>query len=298
MLGKDPLMRAEVRRLVSWFNQKFHVEVTAPLVGEKALKHLTGAGEPDSAFIRMGAHNIHGHLDYIAWLTERRNWLAGDEISIADLAAGAQISLIDYLGDVPWNQHQLAKEWYARLKSRPAFRGLLGDHIAGFPPPRIMRISISESFPMLNDYRLAPLNGGTPDRAVIFLHGLGDSGAGGLLEIGRMWQRALPTTEFLCPDAPFALEMAPPGFTGRQWFRLQTFSPDEILTGAKQATPHLNAYIDHVLATRTFESEPAGAGRIFTRHNHVALCRATSGRTSRMRCRLFGFPDWRRNFSG
>jgi glutathione S-transferase len=136
MMGKDPYMRAEVRRLIGWFDRKFHVEVTAPLVGEKALKHLTGAGEPDSAYIRMGCHNIHGHLDYIAWLTERRNWLAGDEISIADLAAGAQISLIDYLGDVPWTQHQLAKEWYARLKSRPAFRGLLGDHIPGFPPPR------------------------------------------------------------------------------------------------------------------------------------------------------------------
>ena len=136
LLGKDPFMRAEVRRLIAWFDRKFHSEVTEPLVGEKALKRLTGAGEPDSAFIRIGCHNIHGHLQYIAWLTERRNWLAGDVISFADLAAGAQLSLIDYLGDVPWDQHQLAKEWYARLKSRPSFRGLLGDHIAGFPPPR------------------------------------------------------------------------------------------------------------------------------------------------------------------
>ena len=136
LLGKDPFMRAEVRRLIAWFDRKFHAEVTLPLVGEKALKRLTGLGEPDSLVIRAGCHNIHGHLDYIAWLTERRNWLAGDVISFADLAAGAQLSLIDYLGDVPWKQHQLAKEWYARLKSRPAFRGILGDHIPGFPPPR------------------------------------------------------------------------------------------------------------------------------------------------------------------
>jgi len=136
LLGKDPLARAEVRRLIGWFDRKFAYEVTFPLIGEKALKRLSGGGEPDSQIIRTGCHNIHGHLDYIAWLTERRNWLAGDSITFADLAAGAQLSAIDYLGDVPWDEHILAKEWYARLKSRPSFRGLLGDHVAGFPPPR------------------------------------------------------------------------------------------------------------------------------------------------------------------
>ena len=102
----------------------------------RALKRLQGRGEPDSLRIRSGYTNIRGHLDYIVWLAERRNWLAGDEITLADLAAGAHLSVIDYMGDVPWNDHPLAKEWYARLKSRPAFRTLLGDHIAGFPPPR------------------------------------------------------------------------------------------------------------------------------------------------------------------
>lgn len=136
LLGKDPVSRAEVRRLVSWFDRKFGSEVTAFLVGEKALKRLQGAGEPDSLRIRSGCQNIRAHLDYIVWLAERRNWLAGDQITLADLAAGAHLSVIDYMGDVPWNDHPLAKEWYARLKSRPSFRGLLGDHIAGFPPPR------------------------------------------------------------------------------------------------------------------------------------------------------------------
>ena len=136
MLGKDPFARAEVRRLVGWFDRKFQSEVTDFLVGEKVLKRLQGAGEPDSLRIRTGCHNVRGHLDYIGWLTERRNWLAGDKITLADLTAGAQLSVIDYLGDVPWDQHPLAKEWYARLKSRPSFRSLLGDHIAGFMPPR------------------------------------------------------------------------------------------------------------------------------------------------------------------
>ena len=135
LLGKDPYVRAEVRRLVNWFEYKMYHEATKLLIGEKVMTRLQGAGQPDSLMIRTGCHNIRGHLDYIGWLTERRNWLSGDQITFADLAAGAQLSLIDYLGDVPWNEFPLAKEWYARLKSRPSFRGLLGDHIAGFMPP-------------------------------------------------------------------------------------------------------------------------------------------------------------------
>lgn len=137
LLGKDPLMRAEARRLVAWFDRKFQREVTDMIVGEKAIKRLAGlGGEPDSLYIRTGCANIHAHMDYIGWLTERRNWLAGDSMTYADLAAAAQLSVIDYLGDVPWDAHILAKEWYARIKSRPSFRSILGDHIAGCMPPR------------------------------------------------------------------------------------------------------------------------------------------------------------------
>lgn len=136
LLGTDPEQRAEVRRLVRWFEFKTWREVTDYLVGEKALKRLQGGGEPDSSRIRTGYYNIHGHLDYIGWLTQRRNWLAGDDITLADFAAAAQFSVIDYMGDVPWQKHPEAKDWYARIKSRPCFRALLGDHIAGLLPAR------------------------------------------------------------------------------------------------------------------------------------------------------------------
>ncbi|HBM91173.1 MAG TPA: glutathione S-transferase [Rhodospirillaceae bacterium] len=136
LLGEDPVFRAEVRRLVNWFEIKMYAEASAPIIEEKAIKRFHGGGEPDSLVLRAGLHNIHGHLDYISWLTERRNWLAGDQITLADLAAAAQISCIDYLGDVPWERHAGAKEWYARIKSRPTFRPLLGDHLSGILPAK------------------------------------------------------------------------------------------------------------------------------------------------------------------
>ena len=136
LLGRNPEARAETRRLVAWFDQKFNSEVTAMLVHQKITKRLLSLGEPDSMAIRAGNTNIHMHMEYVAWLTEDRRWLAGDEFSLADIAAAAHFSCVDYLGDVPWDDHPRAKDWYARIKSRPSFRGILGDHIPGYPPPK------------------------------------------------------------------------------------------------------------------------------------------------------------------
>jgi len=137
LLPAEPVAKAEVRRLMGWFGGKFNAEVTQNLVGEKVFKRLSSShGEPDSRRIRAGYGHIHEHLNYIAWLTERRAWLAGGAFTLADIAAAAQISCIDYVGDVPWDQHAGAKDWYARVKSRPSFRTLLADHLPGVPPPR------------------------------------------------------------------------------------------------------------------------------------------------------------------
>lgn len=134
LLGVDPVQRAETRRLVSWFDMKFNHEVTDNLVGEKLMKRFLKLGEPHGPSIRAGHANIHYHLDYIGFLTEKRKWLAGDHFSLADIAAAAHLSAIDYIGDVPWDEHQTAREWYARVKSRPSFKPLLNDRIPGFTP--------------------------------------------------------------------------------------------------------------------------------------------------------------------
>lgn len=134
LLGRTPRDRAEARRLAAWFDQKFFREVTQHLAGEKLTRRITHNAAPDSRALRAGRENIHTHLHYIAWLTERRRWLAGEEISYADLSAAAQISLIDYTGDVPWQNHPLAKEWYVRIKSRLGFRCLLRDEVPGIAP--------------------------------------------------------------------------------------------------------------------------------------------------------------------
>lgn len=135
LLGRTLAERAEVRRLVSWFDQKFHAEVTRNLLHEKQLKRQLGQGNPDAAAIRAGYANLKPHMDYIGWLAETRAWLAGPSLSLADLAAAAHLSALDYIGDVDWTLSDAVKDWYARIKSRPSFRSLLADRVSGLAPP-------------------------------------------------------------------------------------------------------------------------------------------------------------------
>jgi glutathione S-transferase len=138
LLPAKPAQRVEVRRLANWFNDKFHEEVSGPLVLERVYKRYMsraqGGGSPDTESMRAARHNIRYHLAYIGWLVSTRDWLAGDRMSLADLAAAAHLSAADYLGDVPWNEDEAAKAWYARVKSRPSFRPLLSETLAGIPP--------------------------------------------------------------------------------------------------------------------------------------------------------------------
>lgn len=135
LIGKDPIQRAETRRLINWFDRKFNLEVTDHLIGEKVMKSFLNMGEPHSPSIRAGHTNIHYHLDYIGFLTERREFLAGPEFSLADITAVSHLSCIDYIGDVPWDEHAMAKKWYDKVTSRESFRTVLDEDV-----PEVKRV--------------------------------------------------------------------------------------------------------------------------------------------------------------
>ncbi len=135
LMPKDPVGRYEVRRLIGWFDDKFHHEVTSKLVYERVNKKVMKQGYPDSKNVKAGAKMIKYHLDYLAWLLDQRRWLAGDVMTLADFAAAAHLSALDYISDVDWNRSAVVKDWYAKIKSRPAFRNILADQVPGFLPP-------------------------------------------------------------------------------------------------------------------------------------------------------------------
>ncbi len=135
MMPANPEQRAEMRRLCAWFDDKFYREVTLNLLGERVQKKIMGNGYPDSKNVKTGSQKIKFHLDYMSWLLDNRRWLAGDQMTLADFSAAAHLSCLDYISDVDWNRSEIVKDWYAKIKSRPAFRSLLADQLSGFPQP-------------------------------------------------------------------------------------------------------------------------------------------------------------------
>lgn len=141
MISGPSAYRAEIRRLVAWFDERFYVDVTGPLMLERMRKPFVHRLPPDGKVIREAMRNAHAHLDYIDYLIDTRNWLAGATMSMADLAAAAQISVADYLSGIEWTGHEQTRAWYSMFKSRPSFRPLLSERMGHIkPPPHYERV--------------------------------------------------------------------------------------------------------------------------------------------------------------
>jgi glutathione S-transferase len=134
MINGTATQRAEIRRLVALFDENFYADVTAPLLSERMKKRILRQ-PPDSGALRNAMKMAHGHLDYLDWLIDNRPWVAGSTMSLADLAAAAQISVADYLGGIDWSGHEQSRGWYAVFKSRPSFRPLLTERMDVIKPP-------------------------------------------------------------------------------------------------------------------------------------------------------------------
>lgn len=136
LLPEEIKDRAEVRRLVEWFDDKFYREVYRNIVTEKVHKRFSRGLAPDSKILKIGLNNLNFHLEYLDWLCERHNYLAGEELTLADITAAAHLSVIDYFGDIPWDGYRNAKIWYSKMKSRPSFKEILKDSIKGVLPAK------------------------------------------------------------------------------------------------------------------------------------------------------------------
>jgi len=135
LMPEEPYPRAETRRMVDWFHQKFYHEVWSYVAYERIENPLTRAAPPNPDTIRAAMVNMRNHMSYLSKVLEERYWVGGDYLSIADIACACHLSCLDHLGDIPWTNYPIVKNWYARIKSRPSFRPLLHDTFPSIVPP-------------------------------------------------------------------------------------------------------------------------------------------------------------------
>lgn len=134
---EDAAARAESLRFLDWALGPLLDSVIKRIVYEKASPRFTGAAiqrAPDMLVIRAGRDALKPALAEIGRAGERNGYLASRECTLGDLAVAADLSALDYFGEVPWAEFPAAAEWYVRVKSRPSFRSILGDRVPGQPP--------------------------------------------------------------------------------------------------------------------------------------------------------------------
>lgn len=134
LLPEDLKDRAKTREIMNWFDTKFYNEVYKYIVTEKIIKRFQIKEAPNSKILKAGLNNLKYHMQYIDYLADRNSYIAGNRLSLADLTVAAHLSIIDYLGDISWNDYKNAKLWYAKIKSRPSFKDILKDNIKGIHP--------------------------------------------------------------------------------------------------------------------------------------------------------------------
>ncbi len=139
LISGDLASKAEIRRLVDWFDNKFYQEVSKiilrELIDKYYMKNRIDDTSPNMESLRIAQENSLYHLEYLTYLISSRGWISGDMISQADVAAASHISCLDYLNKIDWDKWSEVRNWYARIKSRPSFSTILDDRIAGFQPP-------------------------------------------------------------------------------------------------------------------------------------------------------------------
>ena len=134
-LGNGLPEKYEIQRLHMWFDKKFYNEVSKGFIEEIFLNYVKGNKSTDMNRINVVLHNLEKHILYIEYLLSKRKWLACESFTIADMAASAQLSILDYMGYIDWNKYRKLKDWYIVIKSKQGFKKILYDtKIIGFKP--------------------------------------------------------------------------------------------------------------------------------------------------------------------
>ena len=103
---------------------------------------------------------------------------------------------------------------------------------------------------ILDVVTVPPLSKNKPCQAVVLCHGYGGDG-NDISSLAINWQRFLPNTIFLCPNAPEVCSVNPQGY---QWFDLTSEKEEVILEKSLVAEEKLSAFLDQVFDNLQLES--------------------------------------------
>jgi glutathione S-transferase len=119
----DAVGQADVIRWLSWEGAHW-TQACSILVFERVLKGATGQGEPDPAEIARGEQEFHRFAEVLDGRLRGREWLVGDDLTIADFAVGAPMIMAE-AARYPAQRYGEIARWYGALASLPAWKSAI-----------------------------------------------------------------------------------------------------------------------------------------------------------------------------
>ncbi len=116
--------QADVLRWMFWESAHWDAESIGMVVYEKRSRTVLSQGTADPAFVARGEQNFGRFASVLNQALERRRWLVGGQVTIADFSVGGLVPSAEALG-LPLAQYPNVLRWYEELASLPAWRQAL-----------------------------------------------------------------------------------------------------------------------------------------------------------------------------
>ena len=117
----DARIRADIVRWQSWTLAHWEKESCVPLVFERIVKQILGAGPPDEAIIKRALDNFARDAKLLEAHLARQPYMVGNALTLADFSVAGPL-LYHERGGIPLADYPTLREWFGRVTGLPCWK--------------------------------------------------------------------------------------------------------------------------------------------------------------------------------
>jgi glutathione S-transferase len=117
----DVRVRADIVRWQSWTLAHWEKESCVPLVFERIVKQILGAGPPDEAVVGKALENFARDAKVLEAHLSKQPYMVGNALTLADFSVAGPL-LYHERGGIPLADYPKLREWFTRVTALPCWK--------------------------------------------------------------------------------------------------------------------------------------------------------------------------------